>query len=227
MKYTTAAALLSLASAANLSYEISDFSAACTPGSTNCLYELTIATSNNPEFKESCEAIGASNNGELPAVGATQCGTYTISVAKSDNGGLVLTVNSVTESLTGTFTISSDDLTTTTSGASTVQSYTGDSAFTIDIQNASSTSASTSGTTASVSGTTASASGTTASTLTASSASSASSSASSVSPTAASTPSTTGTTTSSSASPSKTNGATRESAFAGVLFAIGLMACTL
>ncbi|KAI0460528.1 hypothetical protein F5B21DRAFT_12415 [Xylaria acuta] len=222
MKYTSAAAFLSLASVANidarlatdLKYEISDFSAACKPESIYCLYEISIVTSNNPEFKVSCDAIGTSDNGELPAVGKTHCGTYTISVAKSDDGGLILRVKSNIEPLAGTFTIPTDDLTTTTSGESTVQSYTGDSAFTIDIEDASSASASAS----------ASALGTTASTATASSASSASSSASSVSPTAASEPSATGTTTSSSTSPSETNGASRESAFAGVPFAVGLMA---
>ncbi|KAH8205130.1 hypothetical protein TruAng_000695 [Truncatella angustata] len=214
MKYTTAAVLLPVASAASidarqateLKYEISDFSAACTAGS---IY----FTSNNPEFKQGCDAMGTSDNGELPAVRKTQCGTYTISVAKLDDGGLVLTINSGLERLTGTFTISSDDLTTTTSGESTVQSYAGDSAFTIDIKNASSASAS--------------ASGATASTPTASRASFVSPSASSASRTTASEPSTTSTTTLSSASPSETSDATRESACAGVLFAIGLMAFTV
>ncbi|KAI8622857.1 hypothetical protein F5Y19DRAFT_44851 [Xylariaceae sp. FL1651] len=218
MKYTTAAALLPLASAANVStrqatglkYEISGFSAACQPESTYCFYGMSIVTSNNPDFHVGCDAMGTSDNGKLPAVNETQCGTYTISVAKSNDGGLVLTVNSDKEPLTGTFTISSDDLTTTTSGGSTVQSYTGDSAFTIDVENASSASAS--------------ASGTTASTLPASSASSASSSTSSISPTTTSEPSATGTTTSSTPSATKTNGGTRESAFAGVPFAVGLMA---
>ncbi|KAI3325240.1 hypothetical protein HD806DRAFT_492392 [Xylariaceae sp. AK1471] len=218
MKYTIVTALLPLASAANintrqatdLKYEISGFSAACQPESTYCFYELSIVTSNNPEFQVGCDAMGTSDNGKLPAISETQCGTYTISVAKSDDGGLVLTVNSDMKPLTGSFTISSDDLTTMTSGGSTVQSYTGDSAFTIDIKNGSSASTS--------------ASGITASTPTASSASSASSSTSSISPTATSEPSTTGTTTSSTASASETNGATRESAFAGVPFAVGLMA---
>ncbi|KAJ5611351.1 hypothetical protein N7510_008070 [Penicillium lagena] len=204
MKYTIAAALLPVAWAANidarqatdLKYEISDFGAACSPDS---IY----STSNNPEFKQGCDPMATTVDGELPALSETQCGTYTISVAKSDDGGLVLTVNSDMEALTGTFTIPSDDLKTIREGKGTVQEYTGDSTFTIDIKNASSASGS--------------ASGTTASNPTASSASS-------VSPTAASEPSTTGTTTSSSASPSETNGATRESAFAGVLFAMGLMA---
>ncbi|KAI4864867.1 hypothetical protein F4820DRAFT_422401 [Hypoxylon rubiginosum] len=154
--------------------------------------------------------MGTSDNGELPAVSETQCGTYTVSVAKSDDGGLVLTVNSDTVRLTGAHTISSDDLTTTTSGGKTVQSYTGDSSFTIDAKNGSSGSAS--------------ASGATTSAPTASSTSSTSSSASSVSPSAVSDPSTTGTTTSSTAGPSETNGAARQSALAGVLFAVGLMA---
>ncbi|KAH6652331.1 hypothetical protein BKA67DRAFT_661078 [Truncatella angustata] len=221
MKYTTAAVLLPVASAASidarqateLKYEISDFSAACTAGSIYCFYEVSIVTSNNPEFKQGCDAMGTSDNGELPAVRKTQCGTYTISVAKLDDGGLVLTINSGLERLTGTFTISSDDLTTTTSGESTVQSYAGDSAFTIDIKNASSASAS--------------ASGATASTPTASPASFVSPSASSASRTTASEPSATSTTTLSSASPSETSDATRESACAGVLFAIGLMAFTV
>ncbi|KAJ5811918.1 hypothetical protein N7474_008219 [Penicillium riverlandense] len=217
MKFTTVAALLPLAWAAkidatDLKYEISDFSAACTPKSIYCFYEISISTSNNPKFTQGCDVMGTSDNGELPAVSETQCGTYTVSVAKSGDGGLVFTINSDMEPLTGTFPISSDDLTTTESGGSTVQLYTGDSTFTIDAKIRSSASAS--------------ASSPTASTLTGSSAS-ASSSASSVSPTAASEPSTTGNTTSSSASPSETNGATRGSAFAGVPFAVGLMAFML
>ncbi|KAI6081972.1 hypothetical protein F4821DRAFT_248096 [Hypoxylon rubiginosum] len=215
MKYTTAAALLPLASAANidtrqtndLKYEISDFTAACTVESVYCFYGISIVTSNNPDFKQSCDAMGTSDSGELPAVGETQCGTYTVSVAKSDGGGLVLTVSSRTPRLTGTHAISSGDLTTTTSGGKSVQSYTGDSSFTIDAGSASSAPTSTSGTAASTPVT-----------------SSVSSTASSVSPNTTPEPSTTGTTTSSSAGPSETNGATRVSAFGGVSFAVGLMA---
>jgi hypothetical protein len=66
-----------------------------------------------------CDAIGTSNNGELPAVNETDCGTYTVSVAKP-NSGLVLTVNSDKDTLTGSHTISSDDLTITTSGGSSL-----------------------------------------------------------------------------------------------------------
>ncbi|KAI1191170.1 hypothetical protein F5B17DRAFT_383925 [Nemania serpens] len=219
MKYTAAAALL-LASAASidarqaadLKYEISDFSAACTTESTYCFYEISIVTSNNPEFKVSCDAMGTSDNGDLPAVSETQCGTYTVSVAKLDDGGLVLTVNSDRGRLTGFYTIPSDDLTTTTSGNRTVQMYGGDTSFTIDVKNASSASTSASGTS------------TTASISTALSSLSATLSASSVSSTAVSEPSATGPTTSSSPSPSATSGATRESAFAGAMFAAGLMA---
>ncbi|XXH05958.1 hypothetical protein Hte_012401 [Hypoxylon texense] len=218
MKYTIAAGLLPLVSAANinarqttgLKYEISDFSAACTAESVYCFYGISIVASNNPDFKQSCDAMGTSDSGELPAVSETQCGTYTVAVAKSDDGGLVLTVSSRSQRLSGTHTISSDDLTTTTSGGKSVQSYTGDTSFTIDTGSSSSASTSTAGTTAS--------------TPITSSVSSASSSASSVSPNTTLDPSTTGTTTSSTAGPSPTNGATRGSAFAGVPLAVGLMA---
>ncbi|GAP87243.2 hypothetical protein SAMD00023353_2300120 [Rosellinia necatrix] len=178
-------------------------------------YDISIVTSDNPEFGVSCEAIGTSEKGELPVVNETQCGTYTVAVAKSDDGGLILTVRSDQKRRVGTYTIPSDDITTATSGG---QSYTGDSSFTIDVKNAFSGSASGS---ASVSGTSAAAT----STPTVSSASSASPSASSISSTTTLEPSTTGTTTSSSSSPSEsTNGAARGSAFASVLFAAGLMA---
>ncbi|KAI0446381.1 hypothetical protein F4803DRAFT_41722 [Xylaria telfairii] len=222
MKYTAAAALLPLlASAANidarqttdLKYEISDFSAACKVDSNYCFYEINIITSNNPDFSVSCAAMGTSDNGDLPAVSETQCGTYTIAVAKSDEGGLILTVTSDRGRLTGTHTILNKDIEISTSGDHTVQSYGGDTSFTIDVKHASSTPASTSD------------ASTVTSIATASSSPSASSSASAVSSTATSEQSTTGpTTTSSSASPSDTNGATRESAFAGAMFGVGLMA---
>ncbi|KAI0405714.1 hypothetical protein F4802DRAFT_561648 [Xylaria palmicola] len=214
MKYTAAAALLPLlASAANinarqatdLKYEISDFSAACTTENNYCFYGLSIVTSDNPDFKVSCDAPGTSDNGELPAVGETQCGTYTVSVSKSDDGGLVLTVNSNRGRLTGTHSIPGNDLESSTSGDRAVQSYKGDTSFVIDVKNASS----------------ASGTSTITATPTASSSPSDSSSASSVSSTAASGPSTT---TSDSAGPSETSGATRERAFAGVMFSVGLLA---
>ncbi|TRX96477.1 hypothetical protein FHL15_002749 [Xylaria flabelliformis] len=221
MKYTPAVALLPLlASAANidarqtadLKYEISDFSAACKVDSIYCFYEISIVTSDNPEFKVSCDATGTSDNGELPAISKTQCGTYTISVAKLDDGGLVLTVGSNSGRLTGSYIISNKDLAISTSSDHTVQSYDGDTSFTIDVKSASSASTSASGTS------------TTTPIFTAPFSPSASPSASSVSSTAASEPSTTGSTTSSSPSPSKTNGAARESAFAGAMFAVGVMA---
>ncbi|KAI0485635.1 hypothetical protein F4859DRAFT_471903 [Xylaria cf. heliscus] len=225
MKYTVAAALLPLlASAANigarqatgLQYLISGFTGTCTD-TTTCLYEISIITSNNPKFQISCDAPGDSTNGDLPAVSPIKCGTYTIAVSKPADGGLILTVSG--SSGTGTHAISSDDLHTTTANGQSLQSYVGDSSFTIDI--GSTSSGSSSGST-SVSGTSTAASTPTASSSSSSS-SAASSSASSAS-SAASTPSTTGTTTSSSSTPSPSNGATRESAFAGVAFAAGLMA---
>ncbi|KAI0543674.1 hypothetical protein F4679DRAFT_567898 [Xylaria curta] len=232
MKYTAAAALLPLlASAVNidarqttdLKYEISDFSAACKVDSTYCFYGISIVTSDNPEFKVSCDATGTSDTGDLPAVSKTQCGTYTISVAKLDDGGLVLTVGSNNGRLTGSHTISVTELAISTSSDHTVQSYNGDTSFTIDVNSASSASTSTSGTSTSTS------------IFTAPYRPSASPSASSVSSTAASessaTPasesSTTGSATSSSPTPSDTNGAARESAFTGAMFAAGLMAFML
>ncbi|KAI2634131.1 hypothetical protein GGS26DRAFT_589975 [Hypomontagnella submonticulosa] len=214
MKFATVAALLPLALAANiemrqasgLKFLISDFSAACTPESTTCVYDLTIRTNDNPDFSVGCEVSGTSDNGDLPAVSKTKCGTYSVSVAKSGNDGLILSVTLDMKRLTGTYTIPSSDLSTKTSGDKKVQSYTGKLAFNIDIQNASSTSAPASSTTTSTSTT------------------SASSTSSSASSTTASEPSTTDTTTSSSASPSPTNGATRESGFGGALFAAGLAA---
>ncbi|KAI1740247.1 hypothetical protein F4680DRAFT_418961 [Xylaria scruposa] len=234
MKYTaaTGALLPLLASATNidarqttdLKYEISDFSAACQVDSTYCFYEISIVTSNNPEFKVSCDATGTSESGDLPAISKTQCGTYTISVAKLDDGGLVLTVGSNSGRLTGSHTISVTELAISTSGDHFVQSYNGDTSFTIDVKSASSASTSTPGTSTSTS------------TFTAPFRPSASPSTSSISSTAAPEPSTTGSTTSSSPtsssptssspspSPSDTNGAARESAFTGAMFAAGLMA---
>jgi hypothetical protein len=34
-------------------------------------YEISNVTSNNPEFKQGCDAMGTSDNGELPAVSET------------------------------------------------------------------------------------------------------------------------------------------------------------
>ncbi|KAI1147969.1 hypothetical protein F4825DRAFT_118388 [Nemania diffusa] len=222
MKYTVAAALLPLlASAANidarqatdLKFEISNFTAACTPDIIDCVYSITIIVSDNPDFSESCQAFGTNTDGTLPAVNEMQCGTYTLSVAKLNDGGLNLTIGSESDRLTGSYTIPSDDLVISTSGDHKEQSYVGDTSFNIDAKHASSASSPASGTSTS----------TTASTPITSS-SSASSPTSSVSSTTASEPSTTGTTTSSSPSPGETNSATRESAFAGVMFAVGLIA---
>ncbi|KAI0140358.1 hypothetical protein BJ166DRAFT_598179 [Pestalotiopsis sp. NC0098] len=215
MKYTTVAALLPLASAANVNarqdtgikFEVTDFTAACTSDSDYCWYGISLVTSNNPEFGQSCQAMGNSTDGHLPAVPETQCGTDEISVATTDDGGLVLTVSGDNGRLTGTHTISSDDLKTETSGDKELQSYAGDPDFTIDASGASSPSGSPSGTTAS---------------------STATASTSSVAPTTTETstiessPSTTGSATSSSTSPSQTNGAIRESASTAALFIFGV-----
>ncbi|KAI1359506.1 hypothetical protein F5Y08DRAFT_77268 [Xylaria arbuscula] len=206
------AAHLDAYEAADLKYEISNFSADCILANRTCVYDISIITSDNPEFKVSCQALASTEKGELPAIDETQCGTYTIAVAKSDDDGLILTVKSNGKRLMGTYTIPNSEITTTPSDG---QSYTGDSSFTIDVNNASSGSTSVSGTSTPVSTSTVSS---------ASSASSSVSSVSSVSSTATSRPSTTGTTTSSSVSPSDTNGATQESAFAGLMFAAGLAA---
>ncbi|KAI1456639.1 hypothetical protein F4805DRAFT_475773 [Annulohypoxylon moriforme] len=217
MKYTTIAALLPLASAASLQYEISDFSAACTSDSNYCTYEISITSSDNPKFQQSCDAMATSDDGTLPAVSKTQCGTDTIAVDKAINGGLTLRITSKGGSLEGAYSISSDDLTTTTSGGKTVQSYKGSSSFTIDVISA----------TASVSATTPTTSSAISDSTDSSSASSVSSSASSISTATSGSSSTTGSATSSSASASPTNGATKERAFAGISFAVGLMAFIL
>ncbi|KAI0385409.1 hypothetical protein F5Y04DRAFT_245779 [Hypomontagnella monticulosa] len=219
MKYAAVLALLPLASAANFAarqasdvkFEISDFAAACTAEDTLCFYELSVVASDNPNFKVGCSVSGTSDTGELPAVEKTKCGTFSVSVAKADNGGLVMTVTQDSKRQTGTYTIPSSDITTTASDAKKIQSYSGKSSFTIDTNGGSSSGSTSSSSTSAP---------TTSST-------SDSSSTSSTAPTNTPEQSTTGTTTSGSAGPSQTNGATRDSAFAGVPFAIGLMAFVL
>lgn len=174
---------------------------------TRYRYGISLVTSNNPEFGQSCQAMGNSTDGHLPAVPETQCGTDKISVATTDDGGLVLTVSGDNGRLTGTHTISNDDLKTETSGDKELQSYAGDPDFTIDASGASSPSGSSSGTTASSTATvsTSSAAPTTTETST-----------------TESSPSTTGSATSSSTSASQTNGAIRESASTAALFIFGV-----
>ncbi|KAK6219333.1 hypothetical protein LQW54_002321 [Pestalotiopsis sp. IQ-011] len=216
MKYTTVAALLPLAASANINarqdtdikFEVTDFTAACTSDSDYCWYGISLVTSNNPEFGQSCQAMGNSTDGHLPAVPETQCGTDKISVATTDDGGLVLTVSGDNGRLTGTHTISSDDLKTETSGDKELQSYTGNPDFTIDVSSASSSSGTSSGTTAS-------------STATAST-SSVAPTTTETSTTESSPSSTTGSATSSATSASQTNGAIRESASTAALFIFGL-----
>ncbi|CAJ2508312.1 Uu.00g094980.m01.CDS01 [Anthostomella pinea] len=150
MKFTTAAAaLLPLASASvsatgmnarqatDMKFEISDFSAACT-SERGYLTNSAWPPARTPDFQVSCDALSWSGDGKLPAVGQTQFGSYTVSVAQLDDGGLALTVKSVKEAVAGTYTVSKDDLKATTSGESAVQSYAGVSDFTIDVDSASS-----------------------------------------------------------------------------------------
>jgi len=47
---------------------------------------MSIVTGHDPEFEQGCGAMGTSDNGEMPTVSETQCGTYTILVAKEVGG---------------------------------------------------------------------------------------------------------------------------------------------
>ncbi|KAI0191062.1 hypothetical protein F4808DRAFT_398374 [Astrocystis sublimbata] len=220
MKYATAAALLSLASAASietrdtadLKFEITDFLAACAPSTTYCLYQISIVTSDNPDFTISCDAMGESDSGELPAVSKTQCGTYTMSVDKSESGDLVLTVGGKRGRLSGTHTLSKDDLTWAEFDEDKVQAYTGPDHFTIDVTDSRASGSTTSNTddapTTSVSPVS----------------SMASSTATPATGTDSSEPSAESTTSSSAVSPTETGAATREIAYGGLFAAFGIMA---
>ncbi|KAI0395569.1 hypothetical protein F5Y17DRAFT_474270 [Xylariaceae sp. FL0594] len=210
MKLTTAAALLPLLAsavefdarqAADLKFEIQDFSAVCTPEDANCLYQFSISTSDT-DFTAGCDALGTSEKGQLPTSSEGKCGTYIVEFAKLDDGRLRMVVNQRQRHLTGIYYISGDDITTAASGG---QSYTGDSSFAIEAKPEGSLPTSAPATTSSTSTTT-----------------------TTPSPTTAPEPTTaTGTPTSSSPAPNESNGATRDRASAGVMFAAGLLAYIL
>ncbi|KAK8052408.1 hypothetical protein PG993_003793 [Apiospora rasikravindrae] len=237
MKYATAAtaatALLPLASAAHvgarestgLTYQISDLDAGCSPsyGTTYCYYSMTVHKSDNPDFGVGCEAGGESPDGALPASDkAWDCGPYTLTVSKAGDGGLEFLLNEPRKHMAGTFTVRKDELKpkATQNGdgkEGQVWSYREGKPFDVKVESGKEAlppiSAAPSGSAAGEHLPTASSAS---AVSTASSGSASASTTAASSETSASSP---------SAGPSdKANGATRESAFAGVLFLVGLMA---
>ncbi|ETS77278.1 hypothetical protein PFICI_11152 [Pestalotiopsis fici W106-1] len=215
MKSAIAAILLPLALAANINsrqstdieFEISGFTASCMKEQDYCDYGLgKIVSSNNPEFGVGCDVPGTSANGTLPAVPETQCGTYKVTVDRADDGGLLLTVYSDKDRVSGTHHIVASDLT-----IDVYQSYTGATSFTIDAS--SSGSSSTPSTTITVATTTSS---TTAVESTTTSATTTESSGSATGTTTSSSPS--------SSSSTDTSGAIRKRIPAGVVGVLGLVA---
>jgi hypothetical protein len=167
--------------------------------------------------------MGASADGTLPAVPEMQCGTYKVTVETKDGGGLYLTVYLRMDEVIGTHVIDASDLATTEeadgSGKS-LQSYVGETSFTIDTyvsDSGSTTLPSTMETATATTASTASASGATTQVLTTSSAASAETTESA----------TTGTTTSSAASSTETSGALREGVWTGALLLCGLIGFAL
>ncbi|KAK8010050.1 hypothetical protein PG990_009015 [Apiospora arundinis] len=252
MKYTTvAASLLPLAQAAStgdrqlfksdVKYKISEFETICEDayGVKWCGYEFQISTSDNPLFGEGCSSVDKTTDGKLSSAPLTECGTFAFAVEKQGDGNsFIVTVNHKQKYLTGNFTIRRDELksvepqTVTMDDETTYQpwyeqlSYRDGDAFDVDTQRTvmmegdegydelvysmALTATETGMPTAKAAMATAVSSGSPAS--------------ASASPTVAAKASTTGTETSTSTSPSETNGATREGAFAGVMFGMGLMA---
>ncbi|KAI0145622.1 hypothetical protein GGR57DRAFT_297405 [Xylariaceae sp. FL1272] len=215
MKYNTIATLLPLISAASfntrqdsgLRFEISDFDSECE--SNSCEYEMKIITSDDPEREVNCDFAATSENGELPAINETQCGRYRVAIDKTNDGGLAVTVKD--DQGTGTYQIPSGDIDTDSSGDRSVQKYDGDSDFIIEITTGSSSTSS----------------NTTTSTATAVTTAVTTSAASTSISTSGSEPSSSTMTSSESTTPSPTNGAAHENAFAGLPLAVGLMALAL
>ncbi|KAK8080993.1 hypothetical protein PG997_008811 [Apiospora hydei] len=226
MKSATAATLLPFALAAHvgaresagLTYSISDVEAGCAPmdDKTYCYYFLMVSKSDNPGFGVGCQSGGESPDGALPASDKFwDCGPYTLGVSKTPNndGGLVFLLDETRNHTTGTFTVRKDDWKLTETETDDPEkgqkwSYRDGKAFDVEVEDANSGAPSGGAATATASAApTGSGSG---------------SGSASASPTAA--PSETSAS-SPSASPSdKPSGATRESAFAGVIFFAGLMA---
>ncbi|PSR94437.1 hypothetical protein BD289DRAFT_427508 [Coniella lustricola] len=136
MQFSTA--VVALASAMTVSadviFQVSNFTAACIPHSSECSYDFVVIQPGTMETTGvECTDMRVSD-GTLPAVADGTCAesSRTWTVTKPLTGGLVLTVSQpVTPSsnTSGTYTIPVTDLVLTQTGASIQQSYDGPTSF--------------------------------------------------------------------------------------------------
>lgn len=106
------------------------------PHSTFCNYNFTVVASSAGGKPVVCALTlqGPDTLPEVPLQGCSGGSWYSWSVAKPADGGLNLTVTtelSATTNVTGFYEIPASNLTTTQSGASTSQSYTGPQKLTL------------------------------------------------------------------------------------------------
>ncbi|KAK6856325.1 hypothetical protein PG995_006512 [Apiospora arundinis] len=116
MKYATAAAtLLPLAWAANIDaragkdskFNISKLEAGCDSDKGKCFYNFEVGTGDS-DSTTSCKAETITST--LGAAPETKCGSYSVSVAKPHDGGLLFIVDEGRKGLTGSFTVYPKDL---------------------------------------------------------------------------------------------------------------------
>ncbi|KAJ4418482.1 hypothetical protein N0V82_005562 [Gnomoniopsis sp. IMI 355080] len=138
MQFTTTIFALAAAMgvSADVVFSVSGFSASCVPHSSQCIYDFTLFAPGSGETAATgvdCTK-SVTSDGTLPAVTDGTCtdSSRTFTVTKNADGGLTLTASQpITPSSdqSGSYTIPASDLTTSTTGASTQQAYTGPAAF--------------------------------------------------------------------------------------------------
>ncbi|EFX03806.1 glycoprotein [Grosmannia clavigera kw1407] len=136
MKFATAAILSAAVASADVIFNVSDFSAGCVAHGTECLYDFKVIQPGTMETTPvSCTASALSNDGTLPAVTSGKCvGSSRTFTIKPSAAGLVLAVSQqvTPASFTiGSHVLAKSDIKSTTSGASTVENYTGATAFSL------------------------------------------------------------------------------------------------
>ncbi|KAF3770143.1 hypothetical protein M406DRAFT_354295 [Cryphonectria parasitica EP155] len=136
MQFSTAIVVLASAMSASAEtlFSVSDFTAACIPHSSQCSYNFKVLQPGTGETTGVTCSAQKTSDGTLPAVTDGTCtdSARTWTISKPAAGGLTLTVSqqvSAASSQSGSYTIPASDLTTSQTGASVQQSYTGPTAF--------------------------------------------------------------------------------------------------
>ncbi|ROV96937.1 hypothetical protein VSDG_04092 [Cytospora chrysosperma] len=133
------ATFLALASAMAVSatpaFTVSDFSASCVPHSGQCLYSFSCIRPQSMDINAiKCSKMVTGSDGSLPTVpeGTCEQSSRTWAINKNADGSLLFQISWPVSRLTNetaSYTIPATDLTFSTTGASTQQSYTGPTTF--------------------------------------------------------------------------------------------------